>query len=132
VRIRFHLLRTEHRRCGEVFVNCRQEFNVVFVEKRFRAPELLVEAAERRSPVAADESRRVEPGGTIHRPLHQRNTHQRLRAREEDTAGFAPVAVEQLVVVEREGRAQVFGGHTHGEKTNSFISNIVAETGPDQ
>ncbi len=103
VRVRLHLLRTEHRRRGEVLVHGRQELDVVLVEKRFRAPEFLVEPAERRAAVAADESRRIEPGRAVHRPLHERNAHQRLRTGQEDAAGFAPVAVEKLVVVQRKG-----------------------------
>ena len=38
VRIGFYLLRAEYCGRGEVFVNGRQEFDIVFVEKRSRAP----------------------------------------------------------------------------------------------
>ncbi len=113
VRVRLHLLRTEHRRGGEVLVYGRQELDVVFVKKRFGTPELLVEPAEWRSAVAADESRRIEPGRAVHRPLHERNAHQRLCTRQEDTSGFAPVAVEKLVVVQRKGGLDLVCSNRH-------------------
>ena len=105
VRVGFHLLRAEHGRRGEILVHGRQELDVVLVEERFRPPEFLVEAAQRRSPVPANEPGGIEARGAIDRPLHERNAHQRLGARHEDAARLAPVAVEQLVVVERERRS---------------------------
>ena len=47
VRIGFDLLGAQNRRCRKVFVNGRQKFDVVLVEKTLRAPQFQIDHAER-------------------------------------------------------------------------------------
>jgi hypothetical protein len=50
--LRFYLLRTKHR-CGrKVFIHRRHEGNVQLLQQVLCAPELLIDAAERRTAVA--------------------------------------------------------------------------------
>ena len=74
-----------------------------------RLPQLQIESAERRSAIAGDESRRVEPGGAIAHLLHQRQTHQRLHAGQINAAFGAGVFVLEGVV-----EVEFYGGDGHG------------------
>ena len=118
VRIGLDLLRAEHRRRGEVFVHGRQEFDFALVEEALRAPDLLVQPAERRSAVAADETGGIESGGLVQRPLHQRNADERLSARQEYATGLAAIAIVEFVVVERVARTRVVGCCCHWVRSN--------------
>ena len=91
----------EYRRRGKVLIDGRQELDVVLVEEAPGAPQLLVDHAERRAAVAADEAGRVQAAGLVERALHQRNANQRLGAGQQHAAGFAPIAIDQFVIVER-------------------------------
>ncbi len=99
-RVRLDLLRAEDRGRGQVLVDGRQELDVVFFEKRLRAPQFLVDRAEWRAAITADETGRVQSGRPVKRCLHERDAHERLRAGQEHAARLAAVAVEQLVVIE--------------------------------
>jgi hypothetical protein len=59
------LLRAPDRGRGEVLVQPGLEPDVVALEVRARAPQRLVEAAERRAAVAGDEAGGVEPGALV-------------------------------------------------------------------
>jgi hypothetical protein len=59
-----------------------------------------IDAAERRAAIARDEARRVQPCGTVAPHLVERDADDGLRAREEDAAPFAIVAVGKLIGVE--------------------------------
>ena len=58
--------------------------DVVRVEMGLGPLELLVVGAQRRAAIAGDVARRVQPGGEVALPLHQRQAHQRLDAGDED------------------------------------------------
>ena len=60
-----------------------------------RAPQRLVEAAERRAAIAGNEAGGVEPGALVALALQHQQADQRLRAGEEDAA-----ALERVLVVE--------------------------------
>src|SRR5690606_33374192 len=59
--------------------------------------QLLVEATERRTAIAGDETRRVEAGEAVTLALHEEHAHHRLRARDED-----PLLGKIVFVVERD------------------------------
>ena len=112
LRIGLDLLRTEHGGGREVLVDGGQELDVVLVEKRFGAPEFLVDCAERRPPVPRYESGGVQSRRPVQRALHERDADQRLGACQEHAPGLAPVAIDELVVVEGiAGNAGCGGGH---------------------
>ncbi len=121
------LLRAEYRRRGEVFIDCRQELDTGLVEKALRAPEFLVDGAEGRTAVAADEAGRVQAGGPVQRALHQRDTHERLGPGQEDAARFAPVAVEQLVIVEGKGSTKLVCCSCHGGRRTRWKRTVSQE-----
>jgi hypothetical protein len=60
------------------------------------APQLLVEAAERRALVAGDERRRVEPARDVGAALVEQHAHQRLDPRQEHRA-----LLEHVLVLKR-------------------------------
>src|SRR5262249_12701625 len=64
-RIGLDLLRAED--CGrcEVFVDGRQEFDPALFQEFFRAPELEIDAAERRAAIARDEACGVQSVGAV-------------------------------------------------------------------
>ena len=97
--VRFNLLRTKDCRCGQVFIDGRQEFDVAFLKKPARAPQLLVHHAERRAAVAADEAGGIQAGGLVHVALHERDADERLGACHEDAPRLASVAVDEFVVI---------------------------------
>jgi hypothetical protein len=93
------LLAAPHRGRGEVLVDARLEVDVVALDETLGAPQLAVEAAERRAAIARDEARGVQPGGDVALALHHRQPDQRLGAGEID----APL-VEHVFVVEADRR----------------------------
>ena len=119
VRIGFDLLRAEEGGRGEVFVDGRQEFDRIRVEKRFCAPQFLVDGAERRAAIAADEAGRVQSRSAIDRALHQRYPHEGLGTGQEYAPRLAPVTIEEFVIVERvrSGSEGLCGGG-HGFSCN--------------
>ncbi len=106
------LLRAPDHGRAEVLVEARGELHARRLEVLARAPQLQVEAAERRSAVAADEAGGVEARRRVAQLLHQRQPHQRLHAGQVDPAGFAAVLVVQGVVGidDAPGQAGVGGG----------------------
>src|SRR6516225_9281692 len=56
IALRLHLLRAEHGGRGEVLVHRRQEFDAPRLQLLLDAPELEVDAAERRAAIAGDEA----------------------------------------------------------------------------
>ena len=73
------LLRAPHGGRGEVLVHAGLEEDVVRLEERLGALELLVEAAERRAAIAGDVAGGVQPGAAVALVLHQRQADDRLR-----------------------------------------------------
>ena len=82
---------------GEVLVDAGLELDVVRGEVLLRAPQRLVEAAQRRAAVAGDEAGGVQARAQVALALQQQQPDQRLRAGEEDAA-----ALERVLVVERD------------------------------
>ena len=87
------LLRAPDRRRGEVLVHAGLELDVVALEVLLRAPQRLVEAAERRAAVARNEPRGVQPGLLVAQALQHHQADQRLRAGEEHAAALDGVLV---------------------------------------
>src|SRR5687768_9116450 len=73
------LLRSPDGGGGKVLVQARPEHDIARLKLLLRAPELLVEPAERRTAVAADETCRIEAGAAIALLLHQKQPYDRLR-----------------------------------------------------
>src|SRR4051794_13922276 len=92
------LLRAPDRRRGQVFVDARLEADVVTLEMRPRAPQRLVEAAERRAAIAGDEAGGVDAGARVALALQHHEPDKRLRTGEK----HAP-ALERVLVVEGSG-----------------------------
>ena len=93
-----HLLGAQYRAGGQVFVDRGEELDAVGFEQLRRAPDFLVDGAERRAAVAADEAGRVQAARGVGRFLVDQKTHQRLGAGDENPAGLALQIVLQLVV----------------------------------
>ena len=81
------LLRAPDRGRRKVFVHAGLKLDVVFVEVLAGGEQLLVVAAERRSAVAGDEARGVQPRGAVAADLRHRQADQRLNTGQEDVAG---------------------------------------------
>ncbi len=75
------LLRAPDRGGSEVLVQPGLEANVRGVEKLARAPELPIEAAERRAAITGYEARGVQAGGPVAVALREQQPHQRLQTR---------------------------------------------------
>ena len=67
----FRLLRAPHRGCGKILVDSALKADVALVEKWRGAKKLVVETAQWRTAIAADEPRRIEPVAAIEFLLHQ-------------------------------------------------------------
>jgi hypothetical protein len=91
-----HLLRAPEGGGREILVHAGLEPHVVRLEMLLRAPQRLVQAAQRRAAIPRDEAGRVEPGAPVALALQQEQPDQRLRPREE----YAPL-VERVLVVQR-------------------------------
>ncbi|MHC2839577.1 hypothetical protein ACVINU_002511 [Bradyrhizobium diazoefficiens] len=98
--MRLDLLRAEHGGCREVLVHGRKEFDAVPLEALLDAPQLEIDAAERRAAIAGDEAGGVETAHTVALRLVECDADDGLRTREEDAAVLAVVAVGELVSVE--------------------------------
>src|SRR5689334_2536389 len=72
------LLASPDRRRAELLVDRRLELYVVALEKSPRAPQALIEPAQRRTPIARDKTGGVETRRGVALSLHHRQTHQRL------------------------------------------------------
>ncbi len=98
------LLAAPHRGGGQLLVDRRLKLYMVALDKAARAPQRLVERAERRAAIAGNKAAGVEPRRRIALALQQRQAHQRLRAGQIDPAFF-----KNVLVVERDCRQRV--GH---------------------
>ena len=79
-------LRPGERGRGEVFIGAGVKQDVVGLETRPGAHELLVEGAERRAAIARHVAGRVEAGAAVALLLHQAQAHQRLKTADENAA----------------------------------------------
>ena len=115
------LLRAPDAGGGKVFVQPRLELHVMPFEMLLRFPRGLVDAAERRAAVAADESGGVQPGEQVALPLQHRQSDQCLRA-----AHVGAAAVQGPLVVEgdlRQRAADGFGkGRVHQDSCQKSCS----------
>ena len=100
VGIGLDLLRAQHGRCGEVLVDGGQELDPVRLDLLLHAPELEVDAAERRAAIAGDEARRVEAGCLIPLGLIEHDADDGLGAGQEDPAFLAAVPVGEPIGIE--------------------------------
>ena len=89
------LLAAPHRGRGKILIEARLEANVVLFEKRLCLPERVIVTAERRTAVAGNEARSIQPRRTIAFALHHRQAHQRLNPRQIDTSGLEGVFILQ-------------------------------------
>jgi hypothetical protein len=80
------LLRAPDRGGRQVFVHAGLKFDVVLLEVFSRGEQLLVIAAERRTPVSRHKTRGIETGGAIAADLSHRQADQRLDSGQEDVA----------------------------------------------
>src|SRR3970040_1627070 len=87
------LLRAPDRGSGEIFIDAGLELHVVRREVFLRAPQRLVQSAERRAAVARDEPGGVETRAQIALALQHRQANQRLRSRKKDPAVLLGVLV---------------------------------------
>ena len=95
LRIGFDALRAQHRGGGQLLVDRRQEAHAGRLIGGLRLPDLLVDLAERRAAVAADEAGAVQAACGVRGALHQRQPHQRLRAAEQHRAAVRQQRVLQ-------------------------------------
>ncbi len=91
------LLAAPYRGGRELFVDRRLKADVVVFDKAARAPQRLVEPAQRRTAIARNKAAGIEPGGDIALALHHRQTHQRLGPGQIDAT-----LVETVFIVERD------------------------------
>ncbi len=113
-----YLLRAPDRRRGEFLVDSRQELHVVGLQFLLRAPESLVESAERRAAIAADESRRRQPALRVAPALHKQQADQCLDAAEVHVA-----RTRTILVVERDAaKVGVHVGSTCQRSSASITS----------
>ena len=121
--VAFYALRTQHLGGGQFFVDGGHKLNALFGKARASFPDGLVEHAQRRAPVAADEAARVPAARGVALALHQQQAHQGLGAGQEHLALGGPQAVGQLVAWARQrwllgsgqrGSGQASVGHGRG------------------
>src|SRR5918997_352102 len=98
------LLATPNRGGGQFLVDRGLEFQVVGLDDAARAPQRLVEPAERRAAIAGYKTSRVEPRRYVALALQQWQAHQRLRPGQINLALF-----KGILVVERDRRQRI--GH---------------------
>ncbi|MNV85799.1 hypothetical protein D3C71_1797810 [compost metagenome] len=100
------MLRAPDGGCGQVFVHAGLEHHVVRLQMLLGLPQRLIQAAQRRAPIARDVAGGVQARLLVAQLLQQRQAHKRLGAAEIDAAGGLGV-----LVVER----QAMGiGHARG------------------
>jgi hypothetical protein len=89
---------------AQVLVQPRDEHDVVLAEQRLVALQREIEAAQRRAAVARDQGGGAEAAAAIGAVLVERQSHQRLDARQEDDAVLLPVlCLEREIVRDRHG-----------------------------
>ena len=87
------LLRAPDRGGGEILVHAGLELDVAALEVFLRAPQRLVQAAERRAARTRDESRSVQARALVAFALEQQQPDQRLCAGHENSAALDRVLV---------------------------------------
>src|SRR5450759_344413 len=87
------LLAAPHRGRRKIFVQTRNERDILRLQKRFCPPQGVVIHAERRAPVARDKSGGVEILQAIPFALQHRQSYQRLDPGKVDPLGLEPVFV---------------------------------------
>ena len=112
LRVGLDPLRAEHRGRTELLVDRGQELHAGRIEQLLRLPGLLVDHAERRAAIAADEALRLHSGRRVAGRLHQRQADQRLSAGEEDHA----VARREVVGEAVFGTGKGLGHGASGER----------------
>src|SRR6185436_8046752 len=88
LREQVELLRAPDRGRSEVLVDPGLEPNVVALEMRARAPERLVEPAERRPAITRHEPRGIDAGAHVALALQHQQANQGLGAGEENAAAL--------------------------------------------
>ncbi len=106
------LLAAPHCGCREVFIQPRDEGDVLRLQKRLGAPQRVVVHAERRAAIAGNETGGVEILQTIAFALQHRQPYQRLDSGKIDSLGLEPVFVVQPDLHQRHHLAPLdrFGG----------------------
>ncbi|MNX69925.1 hypothetical protein D3C86_1011600 [compost metagenome] len=107
------LLRAPDGRRGQVFIDAGLELDVVRLQVLGRLPHVLVDATQRRPPVARHEARRVQPRFRIAHALHHGQAHQGVDAAHPGAAGFQGVFVVELDGFKRRAHGGRKGG-IHG------------------
>jgi hypothetical protein len=119
-------LRAQHLRRGQLLVDCRHEADAGLAELLAGLPDRLVDHAQRRTAVAADEALRVQPGSGIALALHHQHAHQRLGAGQEHGTLGRPQVVRQLVV--GSAHANVDGGRSsHGRNCCAVFRECASQ-----
>ncbi len=112
------LLRAHDRRGGHVFVDARQEGDLVGVQRLLRLPHGHVHAAQRRSAVPRYEAGGVQAAFAVHPALREHQAHQGLRPGQEDASGLAGQVVGKLVLKVQLGCGG--GGTVHSQCSSSL------------
>ena len=107
--MRLDLLRTKHRRRGQIFVDGGQKLDAQAGDALTVAPQLEVDPAQRRATVARDEASGLEAVLPIAPGLIEEDPDQRLGAGHEDAA-----ALPRVAVIEPVGVDQFIGGAGRG------------------
>ena len=107
------LLRSPKRRGGEILIDARLEYHLVFRQVELCFPQGLIKAAEGRTAVAADIAGGIEPGQRVALVLQQQQSNQGLGAGEE-----CPARGESVFVLE--GDAAQGGVHCGGRILPGF------------
>ena len=108
------LLRPPDRRRGDVLVQPRHEMDGAFRQVLLRLVERIIVCAERRSAIARDEARGIQPRRDIALPLKQWQPHERLHARHVGDAVF-----QRIFVVESD-RSQHVNSSAGRQKTPGY------------
>ena len=125
------LLRAPDGGRGEILVQAGLEEDVVPLEMRLGAHELLVEPAERRAAIARDVAGGVEPGAAVALLLHQAGADQRLIAGDEHAALGKVVFVVEGDVLQRHCAGLRWYGCA-AAKDNAAAPNLVHRVGQNK
>src|SRR5882724_5825653 len=107
--------------CGrEIFVEARREDDLARLQMFLCAPELQVEAAERRPAIAADEACGVQSGAAVALLLHEHEANDRLRPGKEHA-----ILCEVVLVVERHPAAGHFSSRRRVKSDASDAGYLV-------
>ena len=88
VAAQFGLLRPPQRGRRKVFVDTRIEDDARRLQHIGGAPQLLVEAAQRRAAIAGDVARGIDALSAVARPLHQQQANHRLGAADQNRSAW--------------------------------------------